>query len=59
MLSMDTFLHGQVLRQKSLRDQFLDPLLILVYINNLGDGLSSTANLSADNASLFSVIHCK
>ena len=36
----------------------LSPLLFLIYINDLADGLSSTAKLFADNdASLFSVVH--
>ena len=52
---MEKFLHGQVLMQESLRDQ---PLLFLVYINDLVDGLSSNAKLFADDTfSLFSVIH--
>ena len=33
----------------------LGPLLFLVYINNLADGLSSNAKLFADDTSLFSV----
>ena len=35
----------------------LDPLLFLIYINDLTDGLSSNAKLFADDTSLFSVIH--
>ena len=35
----------------------LDPRLILVYINDLADGLSSNAKVFADDTSLFSVIH--
>ena len=35
----------------------LGPLLFLVYINDLADGLASNAKLFADDASLFSVIH--
>ena len=35
----------------------LGPLLFLVYINDLADGLSSNAKLFADDTSLFSVIH--
>ena len=34
-----------------------DPLLFLIYANNLSEGLSSNAKLLADNKSLFSVIH--
>ena len=35
----------------------LDPLLFLIYINDLADGLSSNAKLFADDTSLFSVVH--
>ena len=35
----------------------LGPLLFLIYINNLSEGLSSNAKLFAGNTSLFSVIH--
>ena len=35
----------------------LGPLLFLIYINDLADGLSSNAKLFADDTSLFSVIH--
>ena len=35
----------------------LGPLLFLIYINDLADGLSSNTKLSADDTSLFSVIH--
>ena len=35
----------------------LGPLLFLIYINDLADGLSSNAKLFADNTFLFSVIH--
>ena len=34
----------------------LGPLLFLIYINDLADGLSSNAKLFADDRSLFSVI---
>ena len=34
----------------------LGPLLLLIYINDLADGLSSNAKLFADDSSLFSVI---
>ena len=34
----------------------LGPLLFLIYMNNLADGLSSNAKLYADDTSLFSVI---
>ena len=35
----------------------LGPLLFLIYINDLPDGLSSNTKLFADNISLFSVVH--
>ena len=35
----------------------LGPLLFLIYINNLADGLSSNTKLFDDDTSLFSVIH--
>ena len=35
----------------------LGPLLFLIYINNLSEGLSSNAELFAGDTSLFSVIH--
>ena len=35
----------------------LGPLLFLIYINDLPDGLSSNAKLFVDDTSLFSVVH--
>ena len=35
----------------------LGPLLFLIYIDDLSDGLSSNAKLFADDTSLFSVVH--
>ena len=35
----------------------LGPLLFLIYVNDLSDGLSSNAKLFADDTSLFSVVH--
>ena len=35
----------------------LGPLLLLIYINDLSDKLSSNVELFADDTSLFSVIH--
>ena len=35
----------------------LGPLLLLIYINDLPDGLSSNCKLFADDTSLFSVVH--
>ena len=35
----------------------LGPLLFLIYVNNLADGLTSNTKLFAVDASLFSVVH--
>ena len=35
----------------------LGPLLFLIYIDDLSDGLSSNAKLFADDTSLFSIVH--
>ena len=35
----------------------LGPLLFLIYINDLSEGLSTNAKIFVDNTSLFSVIH--
>ena len=35
----------------------LGPLLFLIYINDLPNGLNSSANFFADDTSLFSVVH--
>ena len=40
-----------------LKNRKLGPLLFLIYINNLSEGLSSNPKLFADDTSLFSVIH--
>ena len=55
-------LNGQVSAWASLnagvsQGSILDPLLFLVYINDLSDNLSSNVKLFADDASLFSVTH--
>ena len=39
------------------QESVLDPLLLLIYINDLLDNLSSNVKLLADDKSLFSVIH--
>ena len=55
-------LNGQVSRWPDVKaavrqGSILGPLLFLIYINNLSEGLSSNPKLFADNTSLFSVIH--
>ena len=35
----------------------LGPLLFIIFVNNLSDGLSSNPKLFADDTSLFSVVH--
>ena len=55
-------LNGQVSDWSDVRagvpqGSILGPLLFLIYINDLSEGLSSNAKLFADNTSLFSVIH--
>ena len=39
------------------QSSILDPLLFLIYINDIAVGLSSNAKLFADGTSLFSVVH--
>ena len=39
------------------QDFILSPLLFVIYVNDLADGLSSNVKLFADNTSLLSVVH--
>ena len=43
----------------TMQRSILGPLLALIYINDLSDGLTSNPNLLADHTSLFSVVQNK
>ena len=44
---------------RSSQGSILGPALLLIYINDLANSLSSNAKLFADNAFLFSVTHVR
>ena len=52
-------LNGQLSTWKNIIPQrsILGPLLLLIYINNLTEGLTTNAKLFADDTFLFSVAH--
>ena len=51
-----SFQFGRRYRRNS-QGSVLAPLLFLIYVNDLANGLSSNTKLFADDTSLFSVIH--
>ena len=53
---MGIFLH-ELVKSGVPQGSIVGPLLFLIYIGNLADGLSSNAKLFADDTSLFSVIY--
>ena len=57
ILLNDQISDGSDVRATVLQGSILGPLLFLIYINDLSEGLSSNAKLFADYTSLFSVIH--
>ena len=55
-------LNGQVSTWENInagvtQGSILDPLLFLIYINELTEGLTTNVNLPTDDTSLFSVVH--
>ena len=55
-------LNGQLSKRSNISARvpqvpILEPLLFLIYINDLSDNLSSNAKLFADDTSLFLVVH--
>ena len=48
---------GQKLKAGVLQGSILGPLVFLVYINNLPEGLTKNTKLFAEDTSLFSVVH--
>ena len=55
-------LNGQVstwenINARVTQGSILDPLLFLIYINELTEGLTTNVNLLTDDTSLFSVVH--
>ena len=55
-------LNGQVSTWENInagvtQGSILDPLLFLIYINELTEGLTTNVNLLTDDTSLFSVVH--
>ena len=54
---MVNIFHGQMSKQAYLKGQFLSPLLFLIYINDLPNGVNSNVKLFAYDTSLFSAVH--
>ena len=53
---MGKFHHGAQLKLEFLRGLYLGPLLFLVDINDITDGLKSEVRIFADDTSLFVVV---